>query len=158
MEGLKKINSIILNMEKISVCLLSVFLVSTQLLNIISRNFFQISLINIMELAPSIVIWLALLGSTLAWESQKHIRIEILLRYLPEKLIPFAKLTTSALALFTFSLLFYTSFNYIIYEFKSFDLKSCLLVIYPIFFGILIFRVILHASHDLTNSRYNNQK
>ena len=49
--------------------------------NIVARNLFGVSYQKILEVSPGIVLWLALIGATLALKRQRHIKLEILLRY-----------------------------------------------------------------------------
>jgi TRAP-type C4-dicarboxylate transport system permease small subunit len=58
--------------------------------NVISRNLFQVSFQKILEISPSLVLWLALLGSSLALRNQRHIKLEIILRFCSDKFKTFA--------------------------------------------------------------------
>ena len=83
MHYLYKIDDFLAQIEKYLILLLSSTLILLVVLNILLRNLFNVSFRIILELAPVIVLWSALAGSTLALKQQRHIKLELFIRYLP---------------------------------------------------------------------------
>ena len=72
--------------------------------NIFARNLFGVSYQKILEVSPNIVLWLALIGATLALKKQRHIKLEVLLRYAGHRTRRLARLLGSLFRLSTSTL------------------------------------------------------
>ena len=81
--------------------------------NVISRNLFQVSFQKILEISPSFVLWLALLGSSLALKNQRHIKLEILLRFGSDKFKTFAIIAQNAFGMTIMGILFWVSIKFL---------------------------------------------
>ena len=108
--------------------------------NVISRNLFQVSFQKILEISPSLVLWLALLGSSLALRNQRHIKLEILLRFCSDKFKTFAIIAVSAFGMTVMGILFWVSIEFVGNEIVIFGKWGLIAIIFPIFFAISFFR------------------
>jgi TRAP-type C4-dicarboxylate transport system permease small subunit len=75
MRLLRKIDHGLAVAEKVIAVALFFALVASITVNIVARNVFQVSFQMLLEIGPALVLWLALIGSTLALRENRHIRI-----------------------------------------------------------------------------------
>ncbi len=108
--------------------------------NVISRNLFQVSFQKILEISPSLVLWLALIGSSLALRNQRHIKLEILLRFGSDKFKTFAITAQNALGMTIMGVLFLVSIEFVGNEIDIFKKWGLISIIFPIFFATSFFR------------------
>jgi TRAP-type C4-dicarboxylate transport system permease small subunit len=121
--------------------LLFTVLIVTLGLNIVTRNIFQVSFHRLLELAPVLVLWVSLLGATLAVRSQRHIKIELLLRLIPE---PWRSRVAALTCLFGMSvtaILVYAAVVFVRQEIQLIGLWGGLSVCFPLFFTSVFFRL-----------------
>jgi len=137
---LQKIDSGLAAAEKIIVVALFFALVASIVINIIARNFFQVSFQYLLEIGPSLVLWLALIGSTLALRENRHIRIELILRYCPPRLTTLAGRLCGFFGMVIMALLGYSSLEFVTNEVAIFGAKGWFSVIFPVFFIVAFFR------------------
>ncbi len=137
---LRKIDTGLAAAEKIIVVALFFALVASIAINIVARNIFQASFQYLLEIGPSLVLWLALIGSTLALRENRHIRIELVLRYCPPRLTALAGRLCGVFGMMIMALLGYGSLEFVTNEVAIFGAKGWLAVIFPIFFIIAFFR------------------
>lgn len=109
-------------------------------LNIVARNFLQMTSHRLIELAPAMVLWLALVGATLALKHQRHIRIELLLRFLPPVWRRLAIVATSLFAMTVSGVLAYAAFVFVHNEIILFGAWGWLAICFPLFFLTAFFR------------------
>ncbi len=87
-------NKVIKLINKIEDSLL-VLILSTMIVlavyQIISRNLFSEGLVWIDPLLRMLVLWIGLAGAVVATRSDKHIRIDVFVKYLPKKIHPYVK-------------------------------------------------------------------
>ena len=117
--------------------------------NVISRNLFQVSFQKILEISPSLVLWLALLGSSLALRNQRHIKLEILLRFCSDKFKTFAIIAVSAFGMTVMGILFWVSIEFVGNEIVIFGKWGLIAIIFPIFFAISFFRYFIQLMNNL---------
>ncbi|MBW1821857.1 MAG: TRAP transporter small permease subunit [Deltaproteobacteria bacterium] len=117
--------------------------------NVISRNLFQVSFQKILEISPSLVLWLALLGSSLALRNQRHIKLEILLRFCSDKFKTFAIIAVSAFGMTVMGILFWVSIEFVGNEILIFGKWGLIAIIFPIFFAISFFRYFIQLMNNL---------
>jgi len=122
------------------VVLLFSLLVVLIVFNIVSRNLFHLSFQKILEIAPAFVLWLALLGSSLALKSRRHIRLELLLRFCPSPVRHAAGILTGLFGMTVMGILFYASLAFLDNEIDMFGRWGWLSVIFPLFFALSCFR------------------
>lgn len=108
--------------------------------NIVSRNLFHLSFQKILEIAPAFVLWLALLGSSLALKSQRHIRLELILRFCSYPVRYVAGILTGLFGMAVMGILFYASLGFVDNEIDIFGRWGWLAVIFPLFFALSCFR------------------
>jgi len=117
--------------------------------NVISRNLFQVSFQKILETSPSLVLWLALLGSTLALRKQRHIKLEILLRFCSDKFKTFAVVTVSGFGMTVMGILFWVSIEFVGNEIVIFGKWGSVSIIFPMFFAISFFRYFIQLMNNM---------
>ncbi|KPJ77694.1 MAG: hypothetical protein AMJ54_06845 [Deltaproteobacteria bacterium SG8_13] len=112
-------------------------------LNIITRNLFNYSIQLVLEAAPGIVLWLALIGSTLALKQNRHIKLDIVLRYLGRRVRGFARVFSGLIGLSVMSILLVASIEFVANEIRIFGLVGWISVVFPLFFALASFRYAL---------------
>jgi TRAP-type C4-dicarboxylate transport system permease small subunit len=130
-------------LEKFEKCLI-IFLFSLLLFfitfNILSRNIINYSFEEIFETAPAAVLWLSLAGSSLALKSRRHIKLEILLKFCPEKYHCYINFLVSLFGMAVMGILFCSSLKFVENEIHLFGNKGLLSIIFPFFFAVSFFR------------------
>ena len=139
MKTLTKFDQILERLEKKAVVFIFSLLVLMILFNVLTRNIFQISFQTIYEFSPAFVLWLALLGSSLALKGNRHIKIEVWLRFLSHRFRYFARVITSVFGMVITGLLFYASLEFVTNEISIFQWKGLLTLVFPWFFWWLFF-------------------
>jgi TRAP-type C4-dicarboxylate transport system permease small subunit len=145
MKILQRLDRLLAGVEKGAVVFIFSLLVLMIVFNVLSRNLFQASFQGILEFSPALVLWLALMGSSLALSENKHIRIEILLRFLSPGFGPFARGMTSIFGMVITGILFYASLDFVANEIAIFQWKGLFTLIFPWFFLVAFFRFFLNA-------------
>lgn len=154
MRHIKKLDEYLEIFEKCLVVLIFSALILLIVFNIISRNLFQSSFQTVLEISPALVLWLALLGSTLALKKQRHIKMEILFRFCSEKMRTFAVLTSSIFGVAVMGVLFWASFEFVKNEIEIFGQWGWVSMIFPIFFAICSFRYFVRLIDNLLVFRF----
>lgn len=145
-------NKIILLINKFEDVLL-VFILSSMILlavfQIISRNLFAEGVVWIDPLLRMLVLWVGLAGAVVATRTNNHIRIDILTKYFPKKLLPYIQRTVY---LFTLSICLligwhaarfvYSEYEYGTIAFAGVPAWITALII-PVSFALIAFRYIL---------------
>jgi len=149
MRFIKQIDDFLEKIEKV----LAVFLFSGLALlitfNILSRNIFDYSFEKIFETAPVLVLWLALVGSSLALKKRRHIKIELLLRYCPAICRYYSNYAVSFFGMAVTGILFYSSLQFVSNEVQIFGNKGFFSVIFPLFFALSFFRYFTWIVYDI---------
>ena len=109
-------------------------------INILTRNILHWTSHALLELAPTVVLWLALVGATLALKQQRHIKIELLLRLLPHSTRRLAASLTRLFAMGICALLAWASITFVYNEVVLLGAKGWMAVCFPLFFTIAFFR------------------
>ena len=136
MRYLLRIDNVIERIENWIVVLLFTGIILLVFFNILTRNVLNESFQIVFEAAPAMVLWLALIGSTLALKHQKHIRIELILRYLPPGV---KRVTTVACGIFgmtVMGVLLLASVEFVHNEIDLFGSYGWVSVIFPVFFTL----------------------
>ena len=137
---LKKIDTGLAAAENIITVALFFALVASIAINIVARNIFQASFQYLLEIGPALVLWLALIGSTLALRENRHIKIELLLRFCPPRLKAIAGRLCGVFGMAIMALLGYGSLEFVTNEVAIFGARGWLAVVFPLFFTIAFFR------------------
>ena len=146
--GLEKI-------ERFMAAMLYLLLIGMISVTIIGRNLFHFSSHRLLELAPTVVLWLALVGATLALKHHRHIKIELLLRLLPKKTRQAAMVLTNLFAMIISALLAWAAVPFVLNEAALFGRWGWVAVCFPVFFGIAFLRFslelfgLMHGEKDL---------
>jgi len=140
MRTLYQISRALVRLEKALIILIFGMLIGSIFLNIITRNFFGISFHFILEFSPALVLWLALLGSSLAIESRRHIKIEVLLRFCGPRCRSGAHVAVCIFGMAVMGVLLYVSLDFVANEIDFFGREGSLSVIFPLFCSISFLR------------------
>ena len=136
-------DKMIAQVEKVAVVFLFGCLIGSIVINILSRNFFQTSSDLLFELTPIMVLWLALLGASLAMRSERHIKLELVLRFCPQGIKRWAFGITSLFGMAVMAVLFVASISFFREELAFFGARGWFSIISPIFFGSMTFRYLV---------------
>lgn len=134
--GLEKI-------ERFFAVMLYLLLIGMISVTIIARNLFHFSSHRLLELAPTVVLWLALVGASLALKHHRHIKIELLLRLLPKRTRFAAIVLTNLFAMIVTALLAWVAVPFVLNEAALFGSWGWVAVCFPVFFGIAFLRFFL---------------
>jgi len=137
---LKQVDAWLAAIEKAIAVTLFFALVASIAINIVARNLFQVSFQYLLEMGPALVLWLALIGSTLALRENRHIRIELVLRFCPPRLAVPAGRVCGLFGMAIMAILGYGSLEFVTNEVAIFGARGWLAVVFPLFFTIAFFR------------------
>jgi TRAP-type C4-dicarboxylate transport system permease small subunit len=141
--------------ERFLAVMLYLLLIAMISVTIIARNLFYFSSHRMLELAPTVVLWLALVGATLALKHHRHIKIELILRLLPKKIRLAAVVLTNLFAMIVTALLAWVAVPFVLNEIALFGRWGWVAVCFPVFFGVAFLRFFLdllgliHGEKDL---------
>ena len=153
MTHLRKIDDLLERFENQLVVLLFIGLILSILVNIISRNFFHTSYAKILEISPALVLWLALAGSSLSLKDNRHIKLELMLRFVPVKWRTAANMLTSIFGMTVMGILFFASFRFVKNEITIFGAGAWFSIIFPWFFSIACFRFFIRFASLITRPK-----
>lgn len=108
--------------------------------NILSRNLFNYFFQQALEMLPVLVLWLALIGSSLAIKKQRHIKIELLLRFCSQRIRFWVNLATCLFGMAVMGILFWVSIDFTKNEIDIFGPWGWVALAFPLFFLISFFR------------------
>jgi TRAP-type C4-dicarboxylate transport system permease small subunit len=141
--------------EKSLVVILYAALILLICFNILSRNLFNYSSQKILEMLPVLVLWLALIGATLALKRQRHIKIDLLLRFCSQRTRFWANLATCLFGMAVMGVLFWSALDFLRNEIDIFGYWGWFSIVFPLFFAISFFRygakIIYHIRSYLKN-------
>ncbi len=146
MKPIRKLDQLLACFEKTLAVLLFSTLAASIVFNIISRNLFHISLDKIPEFSPTLVLWLALIGSSLALKEQRHIKLELFLKVAPPRVRSAANAVSSAFGMVVMGVLCVAAIEFVKNEITIFGGKGWLSIIFPVFFGAAFFRFFIHLA------------
>jgi len=153
MKALEKIDNAMAMAERVLIIITFSLLILLVSANIVLRNVFGISFQAVLEAAPALVMWLALLGATLAMKSDGHIKLELFLRYFPDRVRRLARRASSLFGLLVSGGLGVASFSFVASEIDMFGAWGYVSLIFPIFFAILTFRFLKRVIDPALPSR-----
>lgn len=139
-EWIKKLDDGLEKIERAAAVILFTLLIGMICGNILARNVLHVSSYRLLELAPAVVLWLALVGATLALKRQRHIKIELLLRFLPRALQMLAVTLTSLFALGVCAVLAYSGIAFVRNEIVLFGARGWSAGCFALFFALAFFR------------------
>jgi TRAP-type C4-dicarboxylate transport system permease small subunit len=128
-------------------------LISMICINVFARNVLHMASHRLLELSPSVVLWLALVGATLALKHDRHIKIELLLRFFSPHGQRLAMVVTSLFAMGVCAVLAYASVIFVYNEIMLFGPKGWAAVCFPLFFSTACFRFALRLLSPWTGTQ-----
>jgi TRAP-type C4-dicarboxylate transport system permease small subunit len=137
--------------EKWLVVILYTALILLIIFNILSRNLLNYSSQQLLEMLPVLVLWLALIGASLAIKKQRHIKIELLLRFFSQRVRFWANLATGLFGMTVVGVLFWVSLGFIKNEIDIFGPWGGVSLVFPLFFLISFFRFITKIIHNFNS-------
>lgn len=108
--------------------------------NIFTRNILHWTSHRLIEFSPTVVLWLALVGATLALKHHRHIKIELLLRLFPRGGRRLAVGATSLFAMGICAVLAFAAVPFVRNEIVLFGPKGWPAICFPLFFATAFFR------------------
>jgi TRAP-type C4-dicarboxylate transport system permease small subunit len=140
MKLIQKVDDGLAAVEKSLAVVLYIALILLICFNILSRNLFNYSSQKILEILPLLVLWLALIGATLALRRQRHIKIDLLLRFCNQRTRFWANLATCLFGMAVMGILFWAALDFLRNEIDIFGHWGWFSIIFPLFFAISFFR------------------
>ena len=152
MKQLIRIDNLLATGERLLVVCLYTTLIGLIIFNITSRNLFHLSFHRILEIAPALVLWLALIGATLGLKNHRHIRLELFLRFCSDKTKQLAARIACGFGIIIMSTLFFAALQFTVSEIRIFGPWGATAAIFPLFFALAAFRyfvqIIITPSHS----------
>lgn len=143
MRYLYQVDAVAAKAEKGLIVALFFLLLGLMLFNILCRNVFQVSYQKILEAAPVMVLWLTFAGASLALQQQRHIRLEVVLRFTSPGFRSAARRATHLFGMGITGLLAYASFDFVAGEVAIFGPWGWVSLIFPLFFVMACFRCLV---------------
>ena len=140
MKQLIRIDDFLATCERFLVVCLYTTLIALIIFNITSRNLFHLSFHRILEIAPALVLWLALIGATLGLKHNRHIRLELFLRFCPDKTKQLAGRIGCGFGVIVMTTLFFAALQFTVSEIRIFGPWGAAAAIFPLFFALAAFR------------------
>jgi TRAP-type C4-dicarboxylate transport system permease small subunit len=126
--------------ENILAISLYALLIATIAINVFARNLLHMGSPFLLEAAPTLVLWLALVGATWGLKRGRHITIGVLLRLLPPSWRKAATAATSLAALLVAAALCYAAVLFLHNELILFGAMGWRSVCLPLFFLMVALR------------------
>ncbi len=140
-----KIDNALSMLERVLVIVLFSALVAAIGINVISRNLFQHSFQALLEYAPTLVLWLALMGSTVGLRSNRHIRLELVLRLASPGVRRMAGRVSALFGMAVMGVLAVAALSFVKNEVAIFGPSGYAAVVFPLFFFLAMFRFFLNV-------------
>jgi TRAP-type C4-dicarboxylate transport system permease small subunit len=151
-KAIKRVDDALALFEKSVIVLCFSLLVFFIIFNILSRNLFHLPSHKIFEAGPNLVLWLALLGASLALKRQRHIRLELVLRYCSDRVRLWAAVAVNLFGALVMGILLVTSFEFVKNEIAMFGSWGRLSMIFPFFFSVAVFRYLAALLYRFVSS------
>ena len=154
MKILKTVDSILNKIEGAVLIFLLLVMLFMAFGQVVLRNFFSGGLVWGDILLRHLVLWIGFLGATLATSGERHINIDILTRYLPERISRAVAALSNIFAAIVCFLLFRASLTFIEFEIANKNTVFAEIpswfaqIIIPVGFGLLTFHFIVRAILD----------
>ena len=145
MNFLNRLDGLLAFIEKTVVVVLFASLVLLISFNILVRNIFGISIQTILEFSPVLVLWISLTGATLALKTGRHIKLEILLRYIDDTPRLVCRIISGIFGMIVMAILFIASISFVKNEWDIFGIRAATSIVFPLFFAISCFRYFLSS-------------
>jgi TRAP-type C4-dicarboxylate transport system permease small subunit len=149
--AIKRVDDALALLEKSVIVLCFSLLVFFIIFNILSRNFFHLPSHMIFEAGPHLVLWLALLGASLALKSQRHIRLDLVMRHCSGRIRRWAAVVVNLFGALVMGILLLTAVEFVNHEMAMFGDWGRLSMIFPIFFSAAGFRYLAALLYRLAS-------
>lgn len=116
---------------------------------IVSRNLFSEGLVWIDPLLRTLVLWVGLAGAVVATRSDKHIRIDVFVKYLPARFLPYVQRVVYLFALMVCLLIGWHAARFVVSEYEYSTIAFAGIpawltaIIIPVSFTLIAFRYAL---------------
>lgn len=155
MQILTSIDRWLEKVERLIIVALFTLLTAFIAIAIFARNVLHTAAHGLLELSPVAVLWLALAGAGLALKYRRHIKIDLLQRYLPPRWQRLTISITSLFGMLVMAVLAYASIDFIINEINLFGARGWLSLCFPVFCLTACFRFFLQLiarhGHNLSS-------
>jgi TRAP-type C4-dicarboxylate transport system permease small subunit len=146
---IKRIDDLLEMFEKLVIMLAFSVLIALMVANIIQRNVFNQSSQWILEYQPVMVLWISMLGASVALKHGKHICMELVLRFLPVRLKDACHRVASFFGFLVMATGLYLSESFVRNEFELFGAKGYIALIIPFFFAATSFRYLVQIIYPV---------
>jgi TRAP-type C4-dicarboxylate transport system permease small subunit len=143
--------------EEAFLCLILFAMVLLACVQIFLRTFYASGILWIDPLLRYLVIWAGLFGAAVATKQSKHISIDIISHIVPEKYLPWLQIFLNVFSAFVCLILTYAAIKFVhdealyggrvILNLQSWQLN----IVYPVAFGIISARFLLHAIQEFSD-------
>jgi len=147
--GIRALDDYLEIVERCVLVLLFSILVLLIVANIVFRNFFQLSFSGLIEITPVLVLWISLVGSTLALKTRRHIKMDILLRFFSKRLCFAAAILVDLSGMSIMAILFFSSVEFVQNEIDLFGAWGVTTLIFPFFFSVSFFRFFSRITYQV---------
>ncbi len=113
----------------------------------IARKLFAYTSMDILTVQPALLLWLSLIGGSVAIKRGKHIRLELLLRFVPVQFKIWAHRIGGIFGLLVMLVLLYLSRDFVESSIALSGWTGYLTIILPIFFVVAAFRFVVQTFH-----------
>ena len=150
---LKRLDNILEKVERLTIIILFSSLIILMTTNIIQRNLLGQSSQEILEYLPTMVMWISLIGASLAIKEGKHISMELLLRLVPADFKDILHRGAGVFGCLMMLVGLYLSKDFMVGELKIFGTKGYVSSIIPIFFASGAFRYFILSLYPLHQNK-----
>jgi len=159
MAFMHRLDRLLAGLERAAIVVLLCSLLLLGLLQIILRNVFAGGLFWADEVLRHLVLWLGFLGASLATHEQRHLRIDVLARWLPEGAQPCLGLLLNLVAASGCAILAQAAWTFVRFERESGAVLSVGLAVWmaqsivPLGFALMMLRFALRMLEALAQLR-----
>ena len=154
--GLRRLDAGLALVERVLAVVITVALVLAVAGAVVARHLARIPTQNLMEAAPLLVLWLALVGASLGLGQGRHLRLELALRLLPPAVGRVAGMAVGLFGVALMGFLGFLSIDFVRGEIDLFGLRGWAAAVFPLFFGAAALRFGIQtgaAASDLREKR-----
>lgn len=150
---LKRIDDFLEKIERVLIIALFTALIVLMSVNIVQRNMLGQSSQEILEYLPTMVMWISLIGASMALKEGKHISMELLLRFIPQKPKDLLHRFSAVFGCLMMLIGLYLSRDFMTGELKIFGNKGYVSSIIPVFFALGAFRYFILSLYPLHQNK-----
>jgi TRAP-type C4-dicarboxylate transport system permease small subunit len=108
-----------------------------------ARKFFSYTSMDLLSLQPALLLWLSLVGGSVAIRRGKHIRLELLLRFAPAHMKAWAYRIGGIFGMLVMLILLFLCRDFVASSIALSGWSGYLTIILPVFFVVAAFRFFL---------------